>query len=99
MKQFLISTSGNDRIGKTDTFATVLDNAAPAGSLSLVLSTTYSKAKNPDNHLVRQTLHFATKVDLANYARFLQRAAGESQPSTPQEDDELNELLSPSSES
>lgn len=71
MNQFKISTSGNDRIGQTETFATVIENQAPKGSVTLVLSTTYSKAKKPDSHQVKQTLYFASKNDLANYARWL----------------------------
>jgi hypothetical protein len=99
MARFLISDSGNDRIGQTKTYAAVLDNAAPVGSQTLVLSTTYSKARDPAAHQVKQTLHFKTAGDLAKFARFLldqsQAVPRRPQASTPQEDDELNELLSP----
>jgi hypothetical protein len=88
MKQFLISSSGNDRIGKTDTFATVTENEAPKGSVTLAISTVYSKARDPNHHLVRNTIHFASKVELANYARFLLDAADAWHPIKP-----LDELL------
>lgn len=71
MKRYLISDSGNDRIGQTKTFATVLDNVSPVGSLTLTLSTTYSKARDPVAHQVKQTLHFQTADDLSRFAQFL----------------------------
>jgi hypothetical protein len=92
MKQYLISASGNDRIGQTNTYASVIENDAPKGSVTLVISTTYSKSRFPDSHQVKQTIHFASKADLANYARFLLDSVGALQKILP-----LGELLADAS--
>jgi hypothetical protein len=69
-QQFLLADVGNDRIGQTKTFLTVTDSH-PVGAFSIKVSTTYSKAKDPDAHLVRLQLHIADKDKLLDLAKFL----------------------------
>lgn len=53
MKQFLIADVGDEYIGRTKTFMTVSENESPKGSYTVKVSTTYSKAKNPDAHMTK----------------------------------------------
>lgn len=69
-EQFLLADVGNDRIGQTKTFVTVEDSL-PVGSFSVKVSTTYSKAKAPDAHLVRLQLHVTDAAKLLELAKFL----------------------------
>lgn len=70
-KQFLLSDVGSDAIGQTKTFVTITPNVAPKGSFNLVVSTTYSKAKDPAAHIKRLSLTLASKDRVHDLADFL----------------------------
>jgi hypothetical protein len=69
---FLLADVGNSDIGRTKTYVTVSENETPIGSFTVSVSTTYSKAKDPDNHMTKIKLHIDNKDTLMKLGAFLQ---------------------------
>jgi hypothetical protein len=76
--RFLLSDVGNDAIGNTKTFVNVTQNQTPAGSFNVTFSTTYSKARDPDAHQVKQSLFVKDRDALTKLATFLFNVAEDS---------------------
>jgi hypothetical protein len=76
--RFLLSDVGNDVIGNTKTFVNVSQNQTPAGSFNVSFSTTYSKAKDPDAHQVKQSLFVRDADALKQLGTFLFNVAEDS---------------------
>lgn len=76
--QFLLSDVGNDAIGNTKTFINITQNQTPKGSFNLTVSTTYSKAKDPNAHIVKQSLFIRDRDALAKLGTFLFNVAEDS---------------------
>jgi hypothetical protein len=76
--RLLLSDTGNDVIGNTKLFVNVVQNAAPVGSFNVSFSTTYSKARDPDAHIVKQSFFVRDRDALTKLATFLSNVAEDS---------------------
>jgi hypothetical protein len=71
MNTILIADVGTEDTGRTKTWLTVSKNYAPKGSYTLVVSTTFSKAKDPEAHMTKIKLNINSQEKLHQIGNWL----------------------------
>jgi hypothetical protein len=70
-RQFILSDVGSDALGNTKTWVTVEDTLRPLGGVCVTISTTYNKARKPEQHVSKLRLVIEDRAKLAELAAFL----------------------------